>query len=195
MRSANKGSGSQKQRQALLIVDMINDFQHEDGEQLFERVLPIARNIASLRERAHAAGVPVIYVNDNFQNWHDTFQSTIEHVEKSSDEGRRIVELLRPAKEDYYVLKPHRSGFYKTPLGVLLDELDVDELIITGAATDMCVLSTAHDAQMREYKLRVPSDTTTALKDEYRDQALDLMKRVLDADASPSATIEFVHAS
>lgn len=181
-------------KQALLIVDMINDFQHENGEQLFEQVLPIAKKIKKIKERANAANVPVIYVNDNFKHWHDTFDSTMEHVEKSSDEGRQIVALLRPASDDYYVLKPHRSGFYKTPLGVLLDELGVEELIITGATTDMCVLSTAHDAQMRKYKLRVPSDCTGAVKVEHHVQALDLMRRVLDADTRPSTAITFAAA-
>jgi len=179
-------------KQAVLIVDMINDFQHEDGEQLFSQVLPVARKIKELKQRANDAGVPVIYVNDNFEHWHDTFQSTIEHVQQNSNEGRRVVELLRPGKDDYYVLKPHRSGFYKTPLGVLLDELDVNEWIITGATTDMCVLSTAHDAQMRKYKIRVPRDCTGAIKDEHRDQALDLMERVLEADTTASNAIEFV---
>jgi nicotinamidase-related amidase len=181
-----------KSKQAMLIVDMINDFRHEDGTLLFKQVLPVAQKINELKVRANAADVPVIYVNDNFQQWHDTFQTTIEHVEKSSPEGHRIVELLRPDTNDYYVLKPHRSGFYKTPLGVLLDELDIDELIITGASTDMCVLSTAHDAQMRKYKLRVPCDTTGAIKNEHRDQALDLMARVLEADTSPSDDIRFM---
>ena len=181
-----------KNKQAVLIVDMINFFRHDDGEQLFKQVLPIARNIRRLRDRAEAAHVPVIYVNDNFQNWRDTFQSTVEHVEKSSDKGRQVVELLRPNKEDYYVLKPHRSGFYKTPLGVLLDELGVEELIITGASTDMCILSTANDAQMRKHKVRVPSDTTTALTDEYRDQALDLMRRVLGVNTSASDEMTFL---
>ena len=179
-------------KQAVLIVDMINDFQHEDGGELFNRVLPAAVKIRELKRRANEADVPVIYVNDNFQEWHDTFESTIEHVAETSREGKQIVDLLRPAKKDYYILKPQRSGFYKTPLRVLLDDLDVNELIITGASTDMCVLSTAHDAQMRGYKVRVPRDTTAALRNEYCDQALALMKRVLDADTSPSAEIEFV---
>jgi nicotinamidase-related amidase len=183
-----------KGKQAVVIIDMINDFRHESGEELFAQVLPVTHNIKRLKQRATAASVPVIYVNDNFQNWHDTFDATIEHVASTSDEGRKIVELLRPTKEDYYVLKPHRSGFYKTPLGVLLEKLDIDELIVTGASTDMCVLSTAHDAQMRGYKIRVPSDTTSSIKNEYRDQALDLMARVLEADTSSSDEIDFTRS-
>lgn len=179
-------------KQAVLIVDMINDFKHEDGPELFKQVIPIAENIAYLKKCANEAGVPVVYVNDNFRHWHDTFETTMDHVEKSSEEGERIVEILRPEKDDFYILKPHRSGFYKTPLGVLLSELEIDELIITGASTDMCVLSTAHDAQMRDYKIRVPSDATAAIKNEHRDQALELMERVLEADTAPIQTIEFV---
>ena len=182
----------EKNKQALLIVDMINDFQHEDGGQLYRQVLPVAEKIAELKRRAHVADAPVIFVNDNFKKWHDSFNTTIRHVEESSDEGKRMVEILQPTEEDYYVLKPHRSAFYKTPLGVLLEELDVEELIITGSATDMCVLSTAHDAQMRKYKLRVPRDCTASIKNEHKDQALDLMARVLDADVSPSDQIEFM---
>lgn len=186
------GSMAGANKQAVLIVDMINDFRHEDGAVLFKQVEPIMHNIARLRSCANDAGVPVIYVNDNFRHWHDTFETTIDHVEKNSDEGRRVVEILRPGRDDFYILKPHRSGFYKTPLGVLLSELGINELIITGAATDMCVLSTAHDAQMRKYKIRVPRDTTAALKDEHRDQALELMERVLDADTAPTDAIAFV---
>ena len=181
-----------KHKQALLIVDMINDFQHEDGNTLFKNVLPVAERIAELKKRANAGDVPVIFVNDNFKKWHDSFHTTIRHVEESSEEGRRMVQILKPSEEDYFVLKPHRSGFYKTPLGVLLGELDVDELIITGSATDMCVLSTAHDAQMRKYKLRVPRDCTAAIKDEHRDQALDLMERVLETDTTESDKIRFM---
>jgi nicotinamidase-related amidase len=170
---------------------MINDFRHEDGDKLFRQVRSIVKNIAALKRRATAADVPVVYVNDNFKKWHDSFATTIGHVHESSEEGRQMIETLLPGPTDYYILKPHRSGFYKTPLSILLGELGTDELIIAGAATDMCVFSTAHDAHMRDYKLRVPRDCTTANTNKHRHQALDLMARVLDADTSPSKTIIF----
>jgi nicotinamidase-related amidase len=190
MSQSRKASGRQK-RQALLIVDMINDFRFCDGPELFRRALPVARAIVKLRERAHKAGVPVIYVNDNFAKWHDTFQTTIETIETASDEGREIVSMLRPANDDYYVLKPDRSGFYETPLEVLLDDLDVSEVVITGVTTDICILFTAHDAHMRDLAVGVPRDCTTALTNSHKKQALDLLERVADADTRPSDKIRF----
>ena len=176
-------------RQALLIVDMINDFRFSDGETLFRRALPVAKAIVNLRKRADAVDVPVIYVNDNFAKWHDTFQTTIETIEGASDEGREIVSLLRPEKQDYYVLKPDRSGFYETPLEILLEDLGVTDVIVTGVTTDICVLFTAHDAHMRDLGVAVPSDCTTAVTTAYKRQAINLLERVADADTRPSDKI------
>lgn len=174
-----------------MIVDMINDFEFEDGPKLFRRALPVAKAIVKLRTRALRAGVPVVYVNDNFAKWHDTFQTTIETIEQASDAGREMVAMLRPEKQDYYILKPDRSGFYETPLELLLEDLGVREVIITGVTTDICVLFTAHDAHMRGLGVRVPSDCTTATTDAYKRQGLDLLERVADADTRASEGVRF----
>ena len=166
----------------MLIIDMINDFHHDDGDELFQHALPIARKIAELKKRARSKNVPVIYVNDNFHEWRASFATTVETVEKNSDEGREMVGLLRPAGDDYYVLKPHRSGFYKTPLGLLLDHLCVSNLILTGVTTDMCVLLTGQEAHMRGFAISVPSDCVTSVKIEFHEQALGLIARTTDAD-------------
>lgn len=175
---------------AVLIVDMINDFDFPDGKKVFKSALPAAKAIAKLKERAKNAGCAIVYVNDNFKKWHDSFATTVEQVERT-DEGRQIAEILRPGKGDYYILKPERSGFYETPLEVLLRHLEVEEVIITGMATDMCVLSTAQDACMRKYKLRVPSDCCAAADTRSHKQALELLERTADADIRPSSKIRF----
>jgi nicotinamidase-related amidase len=179
--------------QAVLIVDMINDFRFDDGKSLFRKALPVAKAIVKLRERADNARVPVVYVNDNFAKWHDTFLTTIETIERSSDEGREIVSLMRPAKEDYYVLKPNRSGFYKTPLEILLADLKVTEVIVTGVTTDMCVLFTAHDAYMRGLGVTVPRDCTAAIEPSHKTQSLKLLERVANADTRPADEVRFHH--
>lgn len=150
-----------------------------------------SRKRSSSSATAHAAGVPVVYVNDNFDKWHDTFQTTIASVEASSPNAREIVSLIRPDKDDYYVLKPDRSGFFKTPLEILLADLGVRHVILTGVTTDMCVLFTAHDAHMRDLKVTVPSDCTAAIKPAHKTQALRLLERVTGADTRPSEKVHF----
>src|SRR5687768_6452118 len=130
-------------RSALLIVDMISDFEFDDGEKLFKRALPVAKRIAALKKRMHRAGLPVIYVNDNYGNWQEDFTHQVRRMIEQNTRGREIAEMLTPTPDDFYVLKPQRSGFYETPLDVLLVSLDVERLIITGVTTDICVLFTA----------------------------------------------------
>jgi nicotinamidase-related amidase len=175
----------------MLIVDMISDFNFADGEQLFDRTLPILENIAALRQRATNAGAPVIYVNDNFGKWQENFKEQIEYVLASSERGAQVARELLPGDEDYHVLKPQRSAFYQTPLEVLLSAMDVKRIIITGITTDICVLFTAHDAYMRGYHVTVPADCTAAVKKEFEDTALELIKRVADADIRSARDIEF----
>jgi nicotinamidase-related amidase len=173
----------------LLIIDMIADFEFENGDRLFEKALPAAQKIAHLKQRAAKCRIPVIYVNDNHGVWKNDFEDMLA-VAASSPRGRQILGLIRPCKDDYHVLKPQRSGFFGTPLDVLLTSLDVSDLVITGISTDICVLFTAHDAYMRGFRLMVPADCTGALDDRHRDYALDLLRRVADADTRPSTELD-----
>ena len=136
---------------------MISDYGYDDGEAIFDSALPAARKIAELRQRADRAGVPVIFVNDNFGAWRNDFAATVESA-RNSDRGSAIVELLPPGPNDYHVLKPQQSGFFATPLDLLLAALGSTRVIITGVTTDMCVLFTAHDAYIRGFNIIIPHD-------------------------------------
>jgi nicotinamidase-related amidase len=177
-------------RTALLIVDMISDFEFDDGDKLCKAAIPAARKIAQLKQRAEGVGLPIIYVNDNYGKWQDDFARQVERIIGEKTRGHTIAELLRPAAEDYYVLKPQRSGFYETPLEVLLSGLGVGRLIITGVTTDICVLFTAHDAYMRGFKLSVPADCTAAVTTSHHRSALTLLKRAADTDTTISAKMK-----
>ena len=72
--------------------------------------------------------------------------------------GQPLVETLLPEEKDYFVLKPKHSGFYSTTLEILLRYLQVESLILTGIAGNNCVLFTANDAYMRDYRLFVLYD-------------------------------------
>ena len=177
------GSAPDKSAVALLLIDVINDFEFPEGEQLLRLALPAGRNIANLKRRAKDAGVPAIYVNDNFGRWRSDFKRIVAHCRDES-RGKPFVELLLPEEDDYFVLKPKNSGFYSTTLDLLLIHLGVRSLIVTGIQGNNCVLFTANDAYMRDYKLFVPSDCTASSTEEENRHALTQMQNVLKADIS-----------
>ena len=137
---------------ALLLIDVINDLAFEGSAALVEQAEPMANRLASLKRRASAAGVPTIYINDNFGQWRSDFRQTVTHCTSRSSPGRRVSERLRPTSRDYFVLKPKHSGFFDTTLDTLLDTLRIRRVILTGIAGNICVLFTANDAYMRELK-------------------------------------------
>jgi nicotinamidase-related amidase len=137
---------------------MLNTMQFPEAPQLRRFAVPAAKKILQLKEKLKKRGVPVIYVNDNFGQWRSDWEQVYEKCAAKNSLGKEIAEMLRPSPDDFFVLKPKHSGFYLTTLEVLLNDLGVDHLIITGMAGNICVLFTANDAHMRDYKVTVPRD-------------------------------------
>jgi nicotinamidase-related amidase len=173
-------------RRALLLVDFINLFDFPHSEKLQERAVHAARRCRGLKDRLAGQGVPCIYANDNFGQWHSEFSRLVQECRRRGGAAREIAELLAPTAEDYSILKPRHSAFYGTPLEFLLDELEAETLVVTGLSTDICVSATAQDAYVRQFKLWVPSDCVAADTEEHERQALDHMRRTMKADVSPS---------
>lgn len=176
---------------ALLLVDVINDMEFDGGAELLGQALPMAESLARLTERARKAGVPVIYVNDNFGKWRSDFRALLEHCLGGDVRGRPVARLLVPEKTDYFVLKPKHSGFFSTTLDTLFEYLHTRTVIVTGLATDRCVLFTASDAHMRDLEIFVPSDCCAAEHADHHAAALEMMRRTLGVDTRPSAEIVF----
>ena len=176
---------------AIVLIDVINDLEFDEGEQLLETALPAAKNIARLKQRAREAKVPIIYVNDNFGRWRSDFKKIVDRCLHSDVRGRPIAELLVPDEDDYFVLKPKHSGFFSTTLDLLLEYLGVRTLIVAGFAGNNCVLFTANDAYMRDYKLIVPADCIASNTKADNENALQQMSQVLKADTRPSTEIDF----
>jgi hypothetical protein len=108
---------------ALLLIDVINDLAFPGSEVLVAQAEPMALRLRVLKRRAAAAGVPVIYVNDNFGQWRSDFRQTVAHCTARTSPGRLVSQRLRPTARDYFVLKPKHSGFFDTTLDTLLDSL------------------------------------------------------------------------
>jgi len=177
---------------ALLLIDVINPMDFRGAEALLPAATKAAQNIARLRRRAHDANISVIYVNDNFDCWHLGFSELVDKFRAAKVPGLPIIRLLEPEPQlDYYILKPCHSGFFRTGLEVLLERLETRTIIVTGFATDICVLFTANDAYMRGFKVVVPGDCVASERESDNDHALHHMARLLKAEIVTSSKLDF----
>jgi nicotinamidase-related amidase len=166
---------------ALLLVDVLNDLDVPGAAPLRALVGALAKNIAALMSRCQAAGIPAIYVNDNRNKWRSDFSAVVHHCLSEGSAGKRPVEPLVPAPEDYIVLKPKHSAFYATPLETLLSHLQTKTIILVGLTTDACILTTACEIHIRDMNLFVPSDCVAAISSKEHRMALELMKKSFKA--------------
>src|SRR5262245_39472789 len=142
----------------------------------------MADRLAALKQRAAAASVPAVYVNDNFGRWRSNLHALLAHSRAEGVRGRPLVERLLPAPDDYFVPKPKHSGFFSTTLDILLEYLRARTLILTGLTADNCVLFTASDAYLRDFHLIVPDDCVASIDVRHTQRALAHMHRVLKAE-------------
>jgi nicotinamidase-related amidase len=184
------GSVPESSPLALLLIDVINDLEFEGSEALAEQSVPMARRIAALKRRAKEAGVPVIYVNDNFGRWQSDFRRVVEHCLHDGVRGEEMARILRPDDDDYSVLKPKHSAFYATTLDTLLTYLGASTLILTGVAGNICILFSANDAYMRDFNIIVPADCVASNTEEENRNALEQMQKVLKADITESTKLD-----
>ena len=176
---------------ALVLIDLINDLEFEGGERLLSHLRRVAPRIAALRAKADKRRVPVIYANDNFGRWRSDFRQAVTHCLEDGVRGRPVVEMLKPAPDDYFVLKVKHSAFFSTTLELLLKYLKARRIVLTGVSGDMCVLLTAADAYMRDLEIYVPGDCIASISAAENRKALRYMERVFKADTRPSGKLDF----
>jgi nicotinamidase-related amidase len=184
------GSVPEKSPVALLLIDVINDMDFEGSEPLVRQAVPMARRIAALKQRAKAAGVPTVYVNDNFGRWQSDFRSVVRHCLEDGVPGEETARILKPEDDDYFVLKPKHSAFYATTLDTLLAYLGTNTVILAGIAGNICILFSANDAYMRDLNLVVPADCVISNTPEENEHALKQMRTILKADITESMAID-----
>jgi nicotinamidase-related amidase len=176
---------------ALLLIDVINDLDFPGADGLIAAAEAMAPRLAALAKRARAAGVPVIYVNDNFGQWRSDFRQTVSHCTATASPGRRVSARLRPTARDYFVLKPKHSGFFGTTLDPVLEMLRIKRVVLAGIAGNICVLFTANDAYMRELRIIAPADCIVSNTAEENANALRQIATVLKGDIRPSTQLRF----
>ncbi|AEM39289.1 isochorismatase hydrolase [Pyrolobus fumarii 1A] len=168
---------------ALLVIDMLEVFvRGRLKAEGAENIIPV---IARLREEFHKRGYPVIYTNDAHYPFDFEVKHWGPHAVRGSEEAQ-VVPELRPTEKDYVVLKRRYDAFFATDLDLLLRELGIDTVVLTGVATDICVLHTAAGAFFRGYKVIVVKDATAGVTKDRHNFALEYMRQVYGAEVLSS---------
>ncbi|MDO5506024.1 MAG: isochorismatase family cysteine hydrolase [Pseudoxanthomonas suwonensis] len=168
-------------RPALLLIDLMNHFDFPGGDALGRQATARVDAIISLRQRFDANDLPVVYVNDNWTQWRGEFRDLVERCHDNGGASAVLASRLAPEARHYHVLKPRHSGFMASALPALLAQLKVNALVLAGLASDACVLATALDAHMRQFRLWVPSDCSAAQTPARHDAALRLLRQTTGA--------------
>jgi nicotinamidase-related amidase len=172
---------------ALIVVDMLNTYEHPDADQLVESVETVVEPIARLIARAKDEGTQVIHVNDNYGDW----DSSARRLAEAALNGRRpdLVEPVVPEQGTPFVIKARHTIFYETPLEYLLRQQEIDRIALVGQVTEQCILYSALDAYVRHIEVVVPPDAVAHIHKGLADAALEMMRTNMDAEIAPSAEI------
>jgi nicotinamidase-related amidase len=177
---------------ALLVIDMLNAYEHEDADKLAESATGAVPKIAGLIERTHEQDVQLIYVNDNYGDWN----SSAEELAERALAGRRpeLVKPLLPPDDSSFVIKARHSVFYATPLEYLLETQSIGRLVLTGQATEQCILYSALDAYVRHFEVVVPRDAVAHIHEHLARAALEMMERNMRAEITTAGTAATANA-
>ena len=178
--SRHRPEGEEAGGTALLVIDMLNPYDHQDSEQLAENVPGPVKAIKSLLSRAAEEQVPVVYVNDTYGDWN----TSGEKIAEKAMEGAHpeLVEPVLPPEEAAFVFKARHSAFYETPLEYLLDTDGIRRLVLTGQVTEQCILYSALDGYVRHFQVAVPRDAVAHIDSDLADAALEMMERNMSAE-------------
>jgi nicotinamidase-related amidase len=171
---------------AVLVVDMMNTYQHPDAEDLIPNVEKIIEPLTDLVRRARESDdVDLVYVNDNYGD----FTAEFSDIVRSACDGARpdLVKPILPTAQCRVMTKVRHSAFYATPLAYLLNRLETKRLIITGQVTEQCILYTALDAYVRHFSVVIPTDAVAHIDADLGDAACKMMQQNMSAELTRAA--------
>ena len=173
-------------RTALIVIDMLNTYDHEDADRLAESVAEKLPQIVALRDEAREReDVLLTYVNDNQDQWDATRDELVERA--CQGERPDLVEPIAPTAPVPFLVKGRHSIFYETGVAHLLRIEDVKRVVLAGQVTEQCILYSALDAYLRGYQVVVPPDANAHIYEDMADAALKMMKRNMHAEIVPAA--------
>lgn len=165
---------------ALLVIDMLNDFVDEKGALPVQGAKDLIGPIKNLLTRFRNSRELVVFVCDSHLPSDREFEVWGSHAVKGTW-GSQVVDELKPLPEEPVVFKRRFSGFFGTDLDLILRENCIEEVVVTGVLTNICVLYTASDAYQRGYRVTVPKDCVAAADAEMHEFALRQLEQVVGA--------------
>lgn len=168
---------------AIVVIDMQYDFVGKEAVIPCKADESLIASNQKLLAYARESGVPVIYTQEIHRKSHVDFGRELDRSEPihcvEGTPGVEIIEELKPYPTDYVIQKRRYSAFFQTDLQVLLKGLGVKTIILTGAATDVCVRATATDAQQHDYYVVVPRECVAGTSAKQHEAALEHIDYVL----------------
>jgi nicotinamidase-related amidase len=174
---------------ALIVIDMLNTYEHPDGEPLKASARRAVPAIASLLEKAREQDALIIYVNDNHGDWSAGHSELIEQTRDAA--GPELVDDIAPPNDVPFLLKARHSIFYETPIEYLLNQESVRRIVLTGQVTEQCILYSALDAYIRHFDVAVVRDAVAHIDERLADAALDMMERNMRAQIVEARSCDF----
>jgi nicotinamidase-related amidase len=180
-------------KSAVIVVDMLNSYEHDDAEELTQNVEKIVEPVSALIARAGHEGVELIYVNDNYGDWN----SSQEELAERALNGARpdLVESLLPPDGADFVVKARHTIFYMTPLEYLLGQKEIGHLVLAGQVTEQCILYSALDAYVRHFEVSVPRDGVAHIHENLAGASLQMMERNMSAEITSCADVKLSAAA
>jgi len=180
-------------RTAVIVVDMLNSYEHADAEKLVRSVEESLPAMTRIVDRARDQDVLTVYVNDNFGAWNSDRDKLVEEV--LDGRFKHLVEPIVPRDETLFVVKARHSIFYQTPLEYLLSQENVDRVVLVGQVTEQCILYSALDAYIRHLEVVVPKDAVAHIHDDLADAALRMMEVNMDAEVCEADHVRLADGS
>jgi nicotinamidase-related amidase len=174
-------------RDVLFLVDVLDDFEHEDGAKLLESFAERQPALVEVLDRARKSNTPIVFTNDNKGHWDGHAARLIEGA--LSGPGGALVRDVSPRAGELFVVKPRYSAFDHTPLDFILNELDCERLMIAGMSTEGCVAQTAIAARELGYKVSIAADACATVDREHEETALRYLVDVAGVRLDSSAVV------
>ena len=165
---------------ALIVIDMLNPYDHADAEELAAHVEDIVGPLSRLIDGARESDLELVYVNDNYGDFAASRDQMVERA--LSGRHPELVEPIVPGEGCDLLQKVRHSAFYSTSLEYLLQQREVTQLILAGQVTEQCILYSALDAYVRHYSVCVPTDAVAPIDPGLGDAALEMMRRNMRAE-------------